>query len=92
MIFPSTSTVYTNHSSNQPINPGNVYFFTNILEGGTNVIVQSTSSGDNTAVEAIESEINLSYNNSLTGLVAIFSPGLLEIKATLEVFAHSNAS
>ncbi|MEH2355800.1 PEP-CTERM sorting domain-containing protein [Nostoc sp.] len=56
-------------SSNQLINPGNVQFFTNILEGGTNVIVQSTSSGDDTAVEAIESEIN-SFYNSLTGVTS----------------------
>jgi hypothetical protein len=63
-------------SSNQPVNPGNVQFFANILEGGTNVVVQNTNSGNDTALEGIESEINSFYNN-LTGVTSTIVNGLI---------------
>ncbi|QSJ15552.1 PEP-CTERM sorting domain-containing protein [Nostoc sp. UHCC 0702] len=55
-------------SSGQPVDPGNVQFFTNILQNGTNVVVQSNDNSDPFVANA-EFEFN-SFYNSLAGVTS----------------------
>ncbi|MBD2505397.1 P-loop NTPase family protein [Anabaena azotica] len=55
-------------SFDTPVDPGNVQFFTNILQNGTNVVVQSSNSGSSSVANA-EFEFN-SFYNSLPGVTS----------------------
>jgi len=55
-------------SSGEPIDLGNVQFFTNILQNGTNVVVQSNDNNDPLVINA-EFEFNNFYN-SLAGVTS----------------------